>query len=452
MPFSVDSKIKDLLADEAAFAVLKKHIPALEPKHMNMAKNMTLRAVSKFPQAKEMANKLDAIDADLKKLQSTPAQTTAPQPAPAQSAASVPPVEPKVLPTSAGREELYDRTDPDKWAHPTVASGWGTAGLGDMAEDTLEPGISKEESNRRRENAERMVKEMLNEMPVPEEIVKAGTTTWEDITLTDLEPDAPKLRTMLRTPNGEANTPRPGILFIVGGGLVISDPEIFASAIFELSATHGAVVVIPKYRVAPVWQYPAALNDVHAAFNWMVDNADRLGIDLDRIVILGQSSGGQLTASLTHRLKRVGYPKGVRPRAQVLDVPVIDDREFEPSRRINSGGWPPAYERKTWKAYLGDNYNLPEISPEAVPGHASGNDFAHLPPAFIHCAEHDQDRDDVIRYAQGLLDAGVFCDLHVWGGFSHLSDIVMDAEPVIRRLNLIKAQVADALANDLRRA
>ena len=115
MEFSVDSKIKDLLANEAAIAVIQKHVPEFDTKSLNMAKGMSLRAVSRFPQAKMVAKVLDQIDSDLKKL---------------QSPASILPVDATVVPparnvtTMVGKEEFYDRKDAAKWAHPALAAGW----------------------------------------------------------------------------------------------------------------------------------------------------------------------------------------------------------------------------------------------------------------------------------------------------------------------------------------
>jgi len=320
-----------------------------------------------------------------------------------------------------------------------------------MFEDMLDPSISLEEADKRRERTERMVAEMLAAYPLPPQLTESGTTTSVEVAVSDFEPGAPSVQVLVRTPVGEAKTGFPAIFYIPGGGLTLSDPKMFIPQIIVQSAAHRAVVVAMKYRVAPRWQYPTALNDLHATFKWMVDNAEMLNIDTDRIIIFGGSSGGHLAAALTHRLKRLGYPGGVRPRAQILFVPVIDDRELEPSRRIDTGAWSPEEERKSWKSWLGTLYNQADVPPEAVPGRAVGDDFKGLPPAFIHSSEHDGDRDDVIRYAKGLLDAGVFCDLHVWGGFSHLSNALGDAEPVKRENALIDAQIDDALANDLRR-
>jgi len=455
MSFSVDTKIKDLLSDEAAIAVIQKHVPEFDKKSMNMAKGMTLRAVSKFPQAKGVAKVLDLIDADLKKL---------------GSSSPVPPVEVKEV-TSAkevtparevapardvteflSKEEFYDRKDASKWAHPALEAGWDMGGLSESFEDMLDPSISLDEADNRRVRTEKLVAEMLEAYPVPAELAESGTTSSVDVAVSDFEPGAAPVSVLVRTPNGDDKSRFPAIFYIPGGGLTLSEPKMFTQQIIQLSAAHKAVVVSPKYRVAPRWQYPAALNDLHSVLKWMVDNAGKLNIDTDRIIIFGGSSGGHLAAALTHRLKRMGYPNDVRPRAQILFVPVLDDRSFEPSRRINSGSWTPEEENKAWKAWLGDLFNRADVPPEAGPGHAVGDDFKGLPPAFIHTSEHDGDRDDVIRYAKGLLDAGVFCDLHLWGGFSHLSNALANAEPVMRENALIDTQIEDAFTNDLRRS
>jgi len=70
MAFNAESKLGDLLDNEAAKAVLMKHVPEMQNAGpmLNMARGMTLKAVAGFPQANITAEKLQAIIADLEKV------------------------------------------------------------------------------------------------------------------------------------------------------------------------------------------------------------------------------------------------------------------------------------------------------------------------------------------------------------------------------------------------
>ena len=170
-------------------------------------------------------------------------------------------------------------------------------------------------------------------------------------------------------------------------------------------------------------------------------------------MIHGESSGGHLSAALTHRLKRYNYINGIMPRAQMLIIPVMDDRQMMPSSDIiQENGWDSKAAHLSWLAWLGvENIASAKIGPEAVPGHAQGDDFKGLPPAFIHCMESDSDRDDAIRYASGLLAAGVFCELHQWGGTNHTSFATFPSALQQRYVTLLITEMQGALAYDLRR-
>lgn len=350
-------------------------------------------------------------------------------------------------------DPLYDRAESKKWSHPAMADVWGGGlGLSEASKDILDPALPVEQAEALRKEFEQVLLDLVSVNPIPAEIANAGTTSWAEVPVSDVEPGAPTMRVLLRSPNQKAEERFPVVFYVPVGGLALSNPEIYAPIFLRQSAELNAVIIAPEGRVAPRWQYPALVNDMQAAFLWMVNNAEELKIDLDRILIYGGSSGGHIAMALTHRMKRVGYPRGVRPRALILEYPVVEDREFMPSHKIHAPAFPPNEERRMWKAWLGDNYNHADLPPEAVPGHASGDDFKGLPPAFIYCMEHDPDRDDTIRYAQGLLNVGIYCCLHVWGGMSHSSMLAAQAEPVVRMNSLVMADMKDAITNDLRRA
>ena len=75
---------------------------------------------------------------------------------------------------------------------------------------------------------------------------------------------------------------------------ILGSPQMEAFGTGRLARDLGVVTVSPDYRLAPEHPFPAALDDCMATLRWMRANADELGIDPDRIAVMGASAGGGL--------------------------------------------------------------------------------------------------------------------------------------------------------------
>ena len=353
------------------------------------------------------------------------------------------------------QQKSDNRADPAKWAYPPHAEFWEFAGLPDVYDTLLAPGLSDEEV--------RALKQRFVEFWTEDNAATFGELSKEELEkrvsehwapgLKD-EVDAPDVRIWILWPSERTDEPLPVVFWTYATAFVLGNPEMNAAEGMDLCNSLGAAVVVPDYRLAPENKYPTALNDAHAAYKWMVENGKSLGLDTDRVVLYGDSSGGALILSLTHRLKRYDWVNGVMPRAVLTFNACIEDRQMAPCNRIVMGGdWDTRYAHMGWRAYLGtENFNSALMGPEAVPGHATGDDFKGLPPSYLHMTESDCDRDNQLRYANGLLDAGVFCEIHVWGGAGHSTLYQGQSEVRERRDAILHAQFRDAFRYDLTRA
>lgn len=101
--------------------------------------------------------------------------------------------------------------------------------------------------------------------------------------------------------------PHPAILMIHGDGRIGNDGRWQMAGIARQLAASGYYVFNITYRMAPEWTYPAPLDDVRAALDWMEENAAEQGIDPERIAVFGYSAGGYAgsLAALTDGRKRV---------------------------------------------------------------------------------------------------------------------------------------------------
>lgn len=257
----------------------------------------------------------------------------------------------------------------------------------------------------------------------------------------------PPVKILIVRPANRLSERLPVILNIHSGGLCTGTCETELPTMTRWVAELGCAAISPEYRMIPENPYPAAIDDLHAVHQWMVKNSDQLGIDPTRIVAAGSSSGGHLAAAIAHRLKETGDQQFC---AELLLFPILDDRFAQPSSNIYfSNVWLPSTEQLMWKSWLGDLYGT-DVKPEAVPGRA--RDFYGLPPTIIHTAELDHGRDDSLAYAQGLMQAGIFVDLHVWGGAYHAFDQLQPESELTERYNhMVSYQLKDALTGILAR-
>ncbi len=219
-------------------------------------------------------------------------------------------------------------------------------------------------------------------------------------------------------------TPLPGILFIHGGGFIIGSVEAEHIGAALVAADAGAVVVSVDYRLAPEHPFPAALHDCYAALSWLHAEAAALGVDPDRVAVMGASAGGGLAAATALLARDLGGP----PLCfQMLQIPELDDRLETPSMQqfVDSPLWNRPLAVQSWKAYLGELWGSDDVPAHAAPSRAT--DLRGLPPAYISTAENDPLRDEGIAYALGLLHAGVSVELHQFAGTFHGSALVTTA-------------------------
>ena len=205
----------------------------------------------------------------------------------------------------------------------------------------------------------------------------------------------------LRVYRPENSAALPLLLYAHGGGWVTGSLDSHDRLCRMLANLLPAVVVAVDYRCAPEHAYPAALDDFESAWHWARAHAAALGADGMRFAVAGDSSGGNLAAALTLRLRAGGAPL---PDLQLLLYPALDAtcsrasyREFAAGYNLTGPqmGW-------YWETYrAGAAVDGAELSPLAA------TDLSGLPIAVIAVAEYDVLRDDAVDYARALIAAGV---------------------------------------------
>jgi acetyl esterase len=216
-----------------------------------------------------------------------------------------------------------------------------------------------------------------------------------------VETQGGRLRIRFYRPAGAVARLLPTILYLHGGGWTIGSLEAFDGPCRFLCARTGCALVAVDYRLAPEHRFPAAVEDAVGAYRWLAREAIGLGIDPARIVIAGDSAGGNLAAVAARLLRDEPRP----PCLQWLIYPVTDLAMDSASYKSCGEGF--LLTRAAMKWFRG--HYLKDLSEAADPRASplKADDLAGLPPALVYTAGFDPLRDEGQAYADRLTAAGV---------------------------------------------
>jgi acetyl esterase len=198
------------------------------------------------------------------------------------------------------------------------------------------------------------------------------------------------------------------ILFLHGGGFVFGDLDTHDAQARRLANRTGLAVLAVDYRRPPEHPFPAAVEDTDTALAWLVGAAPALGLDVSRLVALGDSAGGNLALVAALRNPNVFA-------ATVLVYPFIDPRQRHASYRSEAGGLGADEAAWYWHQYAARPADLehPDLSP------ISSERLHTLPPSLVVAAEHDPLVDEDVDLAQRMKAAGVPTRLTTYPGMIH---------------------------------
>ena len=206
----------------------------------------------------------------------------------------------------------------------------------------------------------------------------------------------------------------PCLVFFHGGGWVIGDLDTHDVVCRKLADEGQLVVISVDYRRAPEHKFPAAVDDAIAATAWVAAHADQLGIDTARLIVGGDSAGGNLAAVVA-----IAARDGDGPAisGQVLIYPATDFAMTHPSHREPETSILLTHSVIRWFAdhYLNDISDIENW--RASPARAKT--LAGLPPAYVVTAGADPLRDEGEEYAKRLTDAGVAVTYQTFPGQFH---------------------------------
>ena len=242
--------------------------------------------------------------------------------------------------------------------------------------------------------------------------VRTARNTWAPL------PDgveAEMLSSTMRLYRPKGGRDLPLLIYLHGGGWVIGSLAS-CSAFCGAVAAKGYAVLALDYALAPEHPFPAALNDVCAAFRAVVSDPARFGADPARVSIGGDSSGGNLALAAALVLQK----ENLKPRSLVLYYPVTEAQADGSAswRMFATGcGMDAAFMDACFVAYL--NGHDPR-DPLVSPAFATDAHLRRLPPVHILGADRDVLRDQGLRFARRLDALGSPVRAEVLPGSTHL--------------------------------
>ncbi len=216
------------------------------------------------------------------------------------------------------------------------------------------------------------------------------------------------------------------ILYAHGGGFVSGSRYAYRNFCASLAHETACRLVLPEYRLAPEHPYPAALEDLCAAFTWTTEHMAKPAF----IIFAGDGAGGNLALSLIHYLKSKQYPL---PAAAILFSPWVDASES--AHKKNKKNPDPVFEpevlsRQVLQYTYSSNLANPGVSPIF-------GDFAGFPPLYIQCGSNELLAEDSKRLAEKARESGAEAELEVfenmWHFFQGFDSVTPEAGTAVKK-------------------
>ncbi|MEQ1439007.1 alpha/beta hydrolase [Fontimonas sp. SYSU GA230001] len=221
------------------------------------------------------------------------------------------------------------------------------------------------------------------------------------------------------------DTHKPAILYLHGGAFLMpAVPQTHVWLLGRLCRELDAVGFMADYRLAPAAKFPAALDDCERAYRALLE----LGFDARKIVIAGESAGGNLTLGVLQRIRKAGLPMPccAVPISPATELGRIHAPPSRALKRKRDPILPIAALARVDEMYAGDwDASDPELSPLYA-------DLTGFPPLYLLASDNEVLLDDTVLLARRAREAGLKVKLDVWPALPHAFPLFEALFPEVR--------------------
>ncbi len=206
----------------------------------------------------------------------------------------------------------------------------------------------------------------------------------------------------------------PTLIYFHGGGWVWANVDTHDRMTREYAAAGQVAVVSVDYALSPEAKFPQALLECAAVVQFVAERGTEWGLDPARLLLGGDSAGGNLALATALLLRDTGGPP---LRGILANYPVSDSRFDTPSyREFGNGGYGLSTERMAfyWSVYV--PHEIDRLHPLAAPLRA---DLVGLPPVMVLLAELDVLRSEGEALVVKLRAADVAVETETFAGTVH---------------------------------
>jgi acetyl esterase/lipase len=210
-----------------------------------------------------------------------------------------------------------------------------------------------------------------------------------------------------------AGRPMPLVVYYHGGGWVIADVNVYDATPRLMAKQLNAIVVSVEYRHAPEFKFPAQHEDAANVYRWALQNAAAWGADPAKVVLAGESAGGNLAVATAIYAR----DNGLTQPLHILSVyPIANSDMNLPSRKDAAGAKPLNTAMLKWFGYYYSTSMADMQDPRLNLVRAN---LRGLPPTTIVNAQIDPLRSDGETLAQAMRGAGVRVEQRTFPGVTH---------------------------------
>lgn len=211
------------------------------------------------------------------------------------------------------------------------------------------------------------------------------------------------------------------LLYLHGGGYAFYPKAAYSNFIAQIALAAKLRTFALDYRLAPEHKFPAQLEDAFRAYRWLLDNAN----DPQKLVVAGDSAGGNLAIALLLRVRDSGLPL---PSLAVAMSPATEFDRIRPSILENEEfDWIDVRMLARFAAWFCEPEQLsdPMVSPIY-------SDLRHLPPIYIQAGRREVLFDSIQAFAERARGQGANVTLDVWEDMNHCFQCFADYAPQSR--------------------